>query len=625
MKQSNGAALFGANDPRGAAIGIIEAAPEDDRQSILTAILTQEKLKRKQTVIVLPEQSEAFRRPLDFKEFASTLHDLQTELVFVLPASSSITRLVRQYQYPVFLSLENYAQYARQFLNAPPAAPLPNEANVTEEEQALPTDQNTVPIDDAPTAPLAVPAVNEEDEAQEEDGGKDDEEEEDEKTTVAPQPASPIPSRASLFRHPPSPVPQGVAPSSEQNAPDSEPPALQPVPPKQRPARRIWMLLAVLLVVILLLGGILGTIGGVLPVAVLFPGITSATVTITPDSQTFQQPYQIAAVTTLANHGQRQVQARFLSTMTPPRTKTVAATGTGSYPAQHALGTLTFYNALSEAQKVPKGTVFTDDKGVQVISEEDALVPAATPPEEGSVTIQARALLAGAKGNTFQLTATRPCCFPGISVKSNDDFHDGRDAHSYTYVQQSDIEAATRTLMTTVLSAGQNALRAQMAPGERLVEDPQCLPDVASDHPAGEQAANVTVTLQITCTGEVYDLQTAQQLAESLLKADVEKRIGPGYAPLNHIMTTVNNIQKKDASGTLQLQITAAGAWSYQFQNEQKQTFARLIAGQQANQAMAKLLQQRGVRKAKIDLSLAYNNMLPADPRHIAIIWQPQS
>jgi VCBS repeat-containing protein len=123
----------------------------------------------------------------------------------------------------------------------------------------------------------------------------------------------------------------------------------------------------------------------------------------------------------------------------------------------------------------------------------------------------------------------------------------------------------------------------------------------------------------------VYDLQTAQQLAESLLKADVEKRIGPGYAPLNHIMTTVNNIQKKDASGTLQLQITAAGAWSYQFQNEQKQTFARLIAGQQANQAMAKLLQQRGVRKAKIDLSLAYNNMLPADPRHIAIIWQPQS
>jgi hypothetical protein len=302
-------------------------------------------------------------------------------------------------------------------------------------------------------------------------------------------------------------------------------------------------LLVLLLLVILLLGGVLGTIGGVLPVAVLFPGITSATVTITPDSQTFQQPYQIAAVTTLANHAQHQVQARFLSMTTPPRTKTVAATGTGSYPAQHALGTLTFYNALSEEQKVPKGTVFTDDKGVQVISEEDATIPPAMPPEEGIITIQARALLAGAKGNTFQLTTTRPCCFPGISVKGNDDFHGGRDAHSYTYVQQSDIEAVISALTATVLSAGQNALKAQMAPGERLVADPQCLPDVASDHPAGEQATNLTVTLQITCTGEVYDLQAAQQQAESLFKADIEKRVGPGYAPLNHIATTVNSVQ----------------------------------------------------------------------------------
>jgi VCBS repeat-containing protein len=87
----------------------------------------------------------------------------------------------------------------------------------------------------------------------------------------------------------------------------------------------------------------------------------------------------------------------------------------------------------------------------------------------------------------------------------------------------------------------------------------------------------------------------------------------------------VNSVQKKDASGTLQLQITAMGKWGYQFQNEQKQTFARLIAGQQANQAAAKLLQQPGVRKAKIDLSLAYNNTLPADPRRIAIIWQSLS
>jgi hypothetical protein len=611
MKQDNGAALFGAGDPRGAAIGIIEVAPEDDRQSILTAILTQEKLKRKQTVVVLPEQSEAFRHPLDFKEFANALHDLQTELVFVLPANSSLIRLVRQYQYQVFLSLENYAQYVRQFLKTPP----PDATSAPEADDTPPTDQNAVPVDDAPTGPLlAVPDTDKEEELEEDEG---------EETTAAPQPASQVPLRASLFKHPP-PVPQEAAPLPEQVAPESEPPTLQSAPanPRPRRGRRIWTLLVLLVLVILLLAGVLGTLVGIVPVAVLLPGITTATVTITPDRQTFQQSYQIAAVTTLADHAQRQVQARFLSTTTAPRTKNVAATGTGSYPAQHAVGTLTFYNALSQEQKVPKGTVFTDDKGIQVISDVDAIIPQAMPPEEGIMTILAHAVLAGAKGNTFQLAATRPCCFPGISVKSNDDFHDGRDAHSYTYVQQSDIEAATSSLTATALSAGQNALRAQMAPGERLVGEPQCLPDIATDHPAGEQAANVTVTLQITCTGEVYDLQTAQQQAENLFNADIERRIGLGYAPLKHIATTVNNVQKKDASGTLQVQITASGVWGYQFQDEQKLTFARLIAGQQANQAAAKLLQQRGVHQAKIDLSLAYNNTLPTDPRRIAIIWQ---
>jgi hypothetical protein len=58
-----------------------------------------------------------------------------------------------------------------------------------------------------------------------------------------------------------------------------------------------WIVVVLFLVLILLIGGALGTVSGVLPVAVLFPGITSATVTITPDSQMVQQSYQIAAAT----------------------------------------------------------------------------------------------------------------------------------------------------------------------------------------------------------------------------------------------------------------------------------------------------------------------------------------
>jgi hypothetical protein len=47
-----------------------------------------------------------------------------------------------------------------------------------------------------------------------------------------------------------------------------------------------------------------------------------------------------------------------------------------------------------------------------------------------------------------------------------------------------------------------------------------------------------------------------------------------------------------------------------------------LVAGQKAKQAVTTLLQQRGVRKAKIDLTLAYDNTLPGNPHQITVIWQ---
>jgi len=48
MRQGNGSDLLGLKDPRSTKIGIIYVAPNDDRKSVLAAILTQEKLGRKQ-------------------------------------------------------------------------------------------------------------------------------------------------------------------------------------------------------------------------------------------------------------------------------------------------------------------------------------------------------------------------------------------------------------------------------------------------------------------------------------------------------------------------------------------------------------------------------------------------
>ena len=85
MRQGDGADLLGANDSRSADIGIIYVAPDDNRQTVLTAILTQDKLGRKQVAVVLPDQNKAFQRPVDFEGLKNMRRGLKTEIVFIAP------------------------------------------------------------------------------------------------------------------------------------------------------------------------------------------------------------------------------------------------------------------------------------------------------------------------------------------------------------------------------------------------------------------------------------------------------------------------------------------------------------------------------------------------------------
>ncbi|MBV9231844.1 MAG: hypothetical protein JOZ18_21220, partial [Chloroflexi bacterium] len=169
MRQLNGSELFGANDPRSMRIGIIDVAPEDDRLSILTAILTQEKLGRQQTVVVLPDQNKAFHRSEDFEELQDTQRKLQTQIVIVASRDSNIVKFARQRGFSVFLSLENYTHYARTFLSQEPsreqAAEPVHEPDFTndqkQQENAVPTaptprEDDTRPTSPEPTVPEAV-------------------------------------------------------------------------------------------------------------------------------------------------------------------------------------------------------------------------------------------------------------------------------------------------------------------------------------------------------------------------------------------------------------------------------------------------------------------------------------
>jgi hypothetical protein len=113
MRQGNGSDLLGVNDPRSASIGIIYVTPTDDRKSVLAAILTQEKLGRKQVAVALPAQNKAFQHAADFDDLRGLRRKLHSQLVFIIPGGSGPAEFARQRRFVVYSSLENYASALR--------------------------------------------------------------------------------------------------------------------------------------------------------------------------------------------------------------------------------------------------------------------------------------------------------------------------------------------------------------------------------------------------------------------------------------------------------------------------------------------------------------------------------
>jgi hypothetical protein len=111
MRQGNGSDLLGLKDSRSTKIGIIYVAPDDDRKSILAAILTQEKLGRKQIAIVLPENqpNKAFQRSQDFDDLKAVRRKLRAQLIFIAPAGPGPAEFARQRRFSVYSSLGSYA------------------------------------------------------------------------------------------------------------------------------------------------------------------------------------------------------------------------------------------------------------------------------------------------------------------------------------------------------------------------------------------------------------------------------------------------------------------------------------------------------------------------------------
>ena len=331
-----------------------------------------------------------------------------------------------------------------------------------------------------------------------------------------------------------------------------------------------------------------------------------ATITIIPKSQ------QVAL------SGTMQL-GRVLPSLTISQSQTTATTGKGHQDAKAAFGYLIFYNGQFQNVTIPAGTIFTGASGVQIITNQDATIPAANPPSFGQVTITAHAINPGVKGNIPAYDMNQACCAASVLVK-NTQFTRGQDERDYQTVAKSDITSIAIPLKAAVSQSMKGALQGQLKPNEQLQLLP-CTPTVTSNHRIGAEATSVKVTVSQTCSAVAYNSQQVETKAMTFLAAQARQKTGAGYSLFG---TAHVSVTQAAVTGTTKplvfLSFKAQGTWIYGLSSTAQQQIKHFIAGKTTQQAVTLLASLPGVEQTSIQFTgFGDDTRLPKQSRYIHI------
>ena len=350
--------------------------------------------------------------------------------------------------------------------------------------------------------------------------------------------------------------------------------------------------------------------------AVILPLFTpSAHITIMSQSQQIITTNTLRIVTNgTADPTKNQVSGRILPAITMSEQKTVPTTGTTRQAALAAHGFVTFYNAAPYVQTVNAGTLITGADGIQVITDQDAIIPAAIMPAEGQTTILGHAVTTGPQGNIRAGDLYGACCRLNVFV-ANGAFHGGQDARTYQSVTPQDIDRVVSSLKTSLEQSAQAALQTQVQPSETLIIPLSCTSNVTPDHQPGGEATQVHITINATCTGTTYNIQAGTTLLTTLATKDATKQLGRGYITTGIHMTqaTPSNQSSKE------LQVKSVSLWAYPFTQEQQSSIKAMIAGMSKDKATATLLRMAGAQS--VTITLKNSTMLPSDAQQIHVLF----
>jgi hypothetical protein len=328
-----------------------------------------------------------------------------------------------------------------------------------------------------------------------------------------------------------------------------------------------------------------------------------ATVTIVPKSQsiTLQETLQLG---------------RLVSSITISQEATTPTTGKGHQDAKQAGGTITFYNGQLNSVTVPAGTMITASNGVQIITDQDARIPAldpaANPPTVGQRAVSAHAINPGGRGNIPAFDISQPCCSASIIAKNVTPFAGGQDTRDFQTVSKVDISAIATSLNTTLAESMHGALQAQLRQGEAMQPFP-CTPTLSADRHIGQEATEVKVTVSETCSAAAYNTDALVSKATDLLTHQATQQLGTGYSLISTVQVTITQVTVTHALPTFI--VSCQGTWVYAISHKEQQHILHLIQGTTYQQAMRILYTLPGVER--VSLQFDKNTKLPKDSCYI--------
>ncbi len=316
-----------------------------------------------------------------------------------------------------------------------------------------------------------------------------------------------------------------------------------------------------------------------------------------------------------------RIPARLLPPLTLIQTTTAPATGKGHQEALAAMGRITFYNGLFISQTLAAGTTLTGSDGVQVVTDQLAVIPAAlatTPPTYGQVTVTAHAKDPGPQGNIPVRDINQACCLPSVLAQNITAFQGGQHERDYTVVTREDIDHGVASLTITLIQSEHAAFTAQIRAHEALATPP-CTRHITADHQAGAEAAAVTITVSEQCTAIAYDAAALQEQATQVLTRELVQRGGAHYRLVSAVQVSVLHARIVDQRReVILLSVRIEGRWMYQFSQQQLQRMKQLIVGKTPSQAVHILLGLPGIQRAAI-AGIGENRSLPKDSFRIQV------